>query len=72
VSVWPKHATYGMRAGLENEHFLNAEAFTRFFARRLEPHGGQVGPLIFEFGKPPLQVKDPGRPARREKPWDDT
>ncbi len=50
VAVWPKHARYGKRAGLPNEHFLNAMPFTQFFAKRLEPYGEQVGPLIFEFG----------------------
>jgi uncharacterized protein YecE (DUF72 family) len=50
VPVWPKHARYGTRAGQENEHFLDAKAFERFFARRLDPYKEQVGPLIFEFG----------------------
>jgi uncharacterized protein YecE (DUF72 family) len=50
VSTWPKHARYGPRAGSENGHFLDAKAFDRFFANRLDPHRDQVGPLIFEFG----------------------
>jgi uncharacterized protein YecE (DUF72 family) len=50
VSAWPKHARYGARADQENEHFLDAKAFERFFTKRLEPHKKQVGPLIFEFG----------------------
>src|SRR5262249_54978458 len=50
VSVWPKHARYGMRAGRENEHFLGAKAFEQFFTSRLAPYRNQVGPLIFEFG----------------------
>ncbi len=50
VSTWPKHARYGQRAGGENEHFLDAKVFERFFTRLLEPHRDQVGPLIFEFG----------------------
>jgi uncharacterized protein YecE (DUF72 family) len=50
VAVWPKHARYGARAGDTNPHFLDAEAFDRFFARRLAPYGERVGPLIFEFG----------------------
>jgi uncharacterized protein YecE (DUF72 family) len=50
ASTWPKHARYGQRAGLENEHFLDAKVFERFFTKRLEAHRNQVGPLIFEFG----------------------
>jgi uncharacterized protein YecE (DUF72 family) len=50
VSTWPKHARYGRRAGLENEHFLDAGAVDRHFVSLLEPHKAQVGPLIFEFG----------------------
>jgi uncharacterized protein YecE (DUF72 family) len=50
VPTWPKHARYGARAGRENEHFLDAKTFARFFTERLEPHRDQVGPLIFEFG----------------------
>jgi uncharacterized protein YecE (DUF72 family) len=50
VSTWPKHARYGQRAGGENEHFLDAKVFERFFTKLLEPHRDQVGPLIFEFG----------------------
>jgi uncharacterized protein YecE (DUF72 family) len=50
VSTWPKHARYGRRAGLENEHFLSADTFEQNFTNRLEPHRSQLGPLIFEFG----------------------
>ena len=50
VPVWPKHARYGKRAGLENEHFLHAKTFDRFFAKPLEPYKERLGPLIFEFG----------------------
>jgi uncharacterized protein YecE (DUF72 family) len=50
VSTWPKHARYGRRAGLPNEHFLDPETLERFFTARLEPYGKRVGPLIFEFG----------------------
>jgi uncharacterized protein YecE (DUF72 family) len=50
VSTWPKHARYGRRAGLANEHFLDAQTFQRFFTARLETYGKRVGPLIFEFG----------------------
>ncbi len=50
VSTWPKHARYGRRAGLDNEHFLDTETLQRFFTARLVPYGTRVGPLIFEFG----------------------
>ena len=50
VTVWPKHARYGKRAGLDNEHFLDARAFERFFVKPLKPYKDRLGPLIFEFG----------------------
>ena len=50
VATWPKHARYGRRAGLDNEHFLDPEIFEQFFARPLEPYRERLGPLIFEFG----------------------
>jgi uncharacterized protein YecE (DUF72 family) len=31
VSTWPKHARYGRRAGLDNEHFLDADSLQRYF-----------------------------------------
>ncbi len=50
VATWPSHARYGTRAGQENESFLDAEVFERFFARRLERYKDRVATLIFEFG----------------------
>jgi uncharacterized protein YecE (DUF72 family) len=50
VATWPGHARYGKRAGLENEHFLDAGVFERFFAEPLKHYREQLGPLIFEFG----------------------
>ena len=50
VATWPGHARYGKRAGLANEHFLDAGIFERFFARPLRPYRERLGPLIFEFG----------------------
>ena len=50
VATWPKHARYGRRAGLDNEHFLDPEIFEQFFAGPLEPYRERLGPLIFEFG----------------------
>ena len=50
VATWPSHARYGTRAGRENQSFLDAEVFERFFARRLERYKDRVATLIFEFG----------------------
>jgi uncharacterized protein YecE (DUF72 family) len=50
VQTWPSHARYGERAGLANEHFLDAKALEQFFTSRLQRYGSRVGPLIFEFG----------------------
>jgi uncharacterized protein YecE (DUF72 family) len=50
VATWPKHARYGNRAGENNEHFLDAKTFERFFARRLDPYRDRVATLSFEFG----------------------
>ena len=50
VSTWPKHARYGRRAGLANEHFLDPDTLQRYFTSRLVQYGKRVGPLIFEFG----------------------
>ncbi|MEO6759083.1 MAG: DUF72 domain-containing protein [Saprospiraceae bacterium] len=47
---WPTHARYGQRAGLDNENFLNAEAFTRLFYEPLLAYGGRAALYIFEFG----------------------
>src|SRR5262245_19099035 len=50
VSTWPKHARYGVAAGLANPAFLDPDLVQRHFLKRLEPYGDRVGPLIFEFG----------------------
>jgi uncharacterized protein YecE (DUF72 family) len=50
VSTWPGHARFGKKAGLENEHFLDAGIFEQFFAKPLVPYRERLGPLIFEFG----------------------
>src|SRR4051812_44028294 len=36
VATWPMHARYGDKGGERNDHFLDAGAFERFFAGRLE------------------------------------
>ncbi|GAB4421009.1 MAG: hypothetical protein OHK0021_24870 [Bryobacter sp.] len=50
VKLWPGHARYGARAGLENENFLNAQLFQRLFLDSLAPYQDRVKVLIFEFG----------------------
>lgn len=50
VKQWPGHARYGVRAGLENENFLNATLFRRLFLDALAPYKSRVAALIFEFG----------------------
>jgi uncharacterized protein YecE (DUF72 family) len=53
VRVWPGHARYGDRAGLDNPSFLNAEAFQALFLDLLEPYRDRIVVLIFEFGSFP-------------------
>lgn len=50
VPIWPRHARYGERAGLENKAFLDAALFRNLFLRPLEPYADRVTVLIFEFG----------------------
>jgi len=50
VRVWPRHARYGDRAGLDNPSFLDARAFQTLFLDLLEPYRDRVAVLIFEFG----------------------
>ncbi len=50
VKVFPTHARYGRRAGLENENFLNAGIFQRLFLEPLQLYGDRAAVFIFEFG----------------------
>ncbi len=50
AEVFPKHARYGLRAGLRNESYLNADAFSALFLDPLRPHASRVSVLMFEFG----------------------
>jgi uncharacterized protein YecE (DUF72 family) len=50
VEVFPRHARYGPRAGMQNPSYLNAEALAALFLEPLAPYGDRVGPVIFEFG----------------------
>jgi uncharacterized protein YecE (DUF72 family) len=53
VRVWPHHARYGDRAGLDNPAFLDARAFQTLLLDLLEPYRERVEVLIFEFGSFP-------------------
>lgn len=50
VARWPTHARYGVRAGRDNDAFLDPKLFQTLFAERLRPHAARVACLIFEFG----------------------
>ncbi len=50
VEVFPRHARYGPRAGMENPSYLNADALAALFLEPLEPYRERLGPLILEFG----------------------
>jgi uncharacterized protein YecE (DUF72 family) len=50
VKRFPNLPRYGRRAGLVNEHFLDADLFIASFLGPLEPYREQTGTLIFEFG----------------------
>lgn len=50
VEVFPRHARYGPRAGMENPSYLNADALKALFLEPLEPYRERIGPVIFEFG----------------------
>ncbi|MFM8458286.1 MAG: DUF72 domain-containing protein, partial [Chthoniobacterales bacterium] len=49
VKKFPKLDRFGDRAGLDNEHFLNAKLFIDAFLGPLSPHRKKTGVLIFEF-----------------------
>jgi len=49
VRRFPSLPRYGKRAGLLNEHFLDADLFTASFLGPLEPWRARTGTLIFEF-----------------------
>lgn len=50
VLRWPGHARYGVRAGMNNESFLDASLFEMAFIEALKPYQHQVGVMMFEFG----------------------
>ena len=62
VKQFPTHARYGPRAGMENENFLNSDAFERLFLEMLQPYLSRVPLMIFEFGTfPKVAMSDVGQ-----------
>ena len=53
VKVFPSHARYGRRAGLENPNYLDFELFRAMFLEMLRPHSRRAIVLLFEFGQMP-------------------
>ncbi len=51
VKVFPSHARYGQRAGLENPNFLDFNLFRQLFLEMLRPHSKRAIVLLFEFGQ---------------------
>ena len=49
VKRFPSLPRYGKRAGLDNEHFLDADLFIASFLGPLAPYRDRIGTLIFEF-----------------------
>src|SRR5579863_3010946 len=49
VRKFPNLPRYGRRAGLVNDHFLDADLFISAFLGPLDPHRTQIGTVIFEF-----------------------
>jgi uncharacterized protein YecE (DUF72 family) len=51
IKKFPNHPRHGARAGLANEHFLNADLFANAFLKPCEPFRQNVGLLMFEFSR---------------------
>lgn len=49
--TFPNLPRHGDKAGKRNEHFLNADLFTRAFLTPFAPYQSKVGVLIFEFSQ---------------------
>ncbi len=56
VKVFPKHARYGARAGVENPSFLNAALLEDALLKPLEPFRERICAFIFEFGTFPVSA----------------
>ncbi len=50
AEVFPKHARYGTRAGMNNPAYLHVDALSALFLEPLEPYHDRIATLIFEFG----------------------
>ena len=50
AEVFPRHARYGPRAGMDNESYLKSDVFAAMFLEPLEPYGSRIASLVFEFG----------------------
>lgn len=46
---FPNLPRFGKVAGADNEHFLDADLFTRAFLKPCEPFQNRIGVLVFEF-----------------------
>jgi uncharacterized protein YecE (DUF72 family) len=66
TEVFPKHARYGPRAGMNNPSYLNADTLTALFLEPLEPYRDRIATLIFEFG---ARSAPPGEFAGRLAPF---
>lgn len=47
---YPEFPRYGRRAGLRNDHFMDAEMLQKLLLSRLEPYRDRLGVLVFQFG----------------------
>ena len=50
AEVFPKHARYGPRAGMNNPGYLNADSLSALFLEPLDPYRDRIATLILEFG----------------------
>ncbi len=51
IKRFPNLPRHGHRAGMVNEHFLNADLFHRLFLEPCEPFRKNIGLLMFEFSR---------------------
>lgn len=51
LKQFPRLPRFGKRAGMRNEHFLNAELFAKAILEPYEAIRGKVGLLMFEFSR---------------------
>lgn len=51
IKHYSKLPRFGVKAGTDNEHFLDAELFCKAFLSQCEPFKSNIGVLIFEFSQ---------------------